>query len=133
QAKARERSGASALHLHNSRRRVPVRAVSRRQRLRDAILWITVLAATTAILIPFRAELDKAHIALVLLLVVLGAGAQGGRALGLGIGAASFLVFDWFFLPPLYTFVIANPLDWLLLFAFLATGIGAAPLAHPRA
>ena len=104
--------------------------MSRRQRLRDAILWITVLAATTAILIPFRAELDKAHIALVLLLVVLGAGAQGGRALGLGIGAASFLVFDWFFLPPLYTLVIANPLDWLVLFAFLATSIVAAQLLH---
>jgi two-component system sensor histidine kinase KdpD len=89
-----------------------------------------VLAVTTAILIPFRAELDKAHITLVLLLVVLGAGAQGGRALGIGIGAASFLVFDWFFLAPLHTFVIANPLDWLVLFAFLATSIVAAQLLH---
>jgi two-component system sensor histidine kinase KdpD len=89
-----------------------------------------VLAVTTAILIPFRAELDKAHITLVLLLVVLGAGAQGGRALGIGIGAASFLVFDWFFLAPLHTLVIANPLDWLVLFAFLATSIVAAQLLH---
>jgi two-component system sensor histidine kinase KdpD len=104
--------------------------VSRRRRLRDAILWLAVLAATTASLIPFRAELDKAHISLVLLLVVLGAGAQGGRALGVGIGAVSFLVFDWFFLPPLHTLIIANPLDWLVLFAFLATSIVAAQLLH---
>ncbi len=104
--------------------------MSRRRRLRDATLWLVVLAVTTAILIPFRAELDKAHITLVLLLVVLGAGAQGGRALGVGIGAASFLVFDWFFLQPLHTFVIANPLDWLVLFAFLATSIVAAQLLH---
>jgi len=104
--------------------------VSRRRRLRDATLWLVVLAVTTAILIPFRAELDKAHITLVLLLVVLGAGAQGGRALGIGIGAASFLVFDWFFLAPLHTLVIANPLDWLVLFAFLATSIVAAQLLH---
>jgi two-component system sensor histidine kinase KdpD len=104
--------------------------VSRRRRLRDAILWLAVLAATTASLIPFRAELDKAHITLVLLLVVLGAGAQGGRALGVGIGAVSFLVFDWFFLPPLHTLIIANPLDWLVLFAFLATSIVAAQLLH---
>jgi two-component system sensor histidine kinase KdpD len=104
--------------------------VSRDRRLRDALLWLAVLAATTAMLIPFRAELDKAHITLVLLLVVLGAGAQGGRAIGVGIGAASFLVFDWYFLPPLRTLVIANPLDWLILFAFLATSIVAAQLLH---
>lgn len=104
--------------------------MSRRRRLRDATLWLVVLAVTTAILIPFRAELDKAHITLVLLLVVLGAGAQGGRALGIGIGVASFLLFDWFFLTPLHTFVIANPLDWLVLFAFLATSIVAAQLLH---
>jgi two-component system, OmpR family, sensor histidine kinase KdpD len=104
--------------------------VSGRRRLRDAVLWLAVLAATTAILVPFRAELDKAHISLVLLLVVLGAGAQGGRVLGVGIGVASFLVFDWFFLPPFYTLVITNPLDWLVLFAFLATSIVAAQLLH---
>ncbi|MFI5245899.1 MAG: DUF4118 domain-containing protein, partial [Gemmatimonadales bacterium] len=104
--------------------------MNRKRRLRDAALWLAVLALTTAALAPFRAELDKAHISLVLLLVVLGAGAQGGRALGVGIGAVSFLVFDWFFLPPLYTFVIANPLDWLVLFAFLATSIVAAQLLH---
>jgi two-component system sensor histidine kinase KdpD len=104
--------------------------VSRRKRLQDALLWLTVLAATTAALVPFRESLDKAHIALVLLLVVLGAGAQGGRVLGVGVGAASFLVFDWFFLPPLHTLIIANPLDWLVLFAFLVTSIVAAQLLH---
>ncbi len=104
--------------------------MTRQRRLRDAVLWFAVLAATTAILVPFRAELDKAHITLVLLLVVLGAGAQGGRMLGVGIGAASFLIFDWFFLPPLHTLVIANPLDWLVLIAFLATSIVAAQLLH---
>jgi two-component system, OmpR family, sensor histidine kinase KdpD len=98
--------------------------------MRDAVLWFAILAVTTAALVPFRAELDKAHITLVLLLVVLGAGAQGGRVLGVAIGAASFLVFDWFFLPPLHTLVIANPLDWLVLIAFLATSIVAAQLLH---
>ncbi len=104
--------------------------MTRQRRVRDALIWLAVLAATTTALIPFRAQLDKAHITLVLLLVVLGAGAQGGRVLGVGIGAASFLVFDWFFLPPLHTLVIANPLDWLVLFAFLATSVVAAQLLH---
>ncbi|MFI5230933.1 MAG: ATP-binding protein [Gemmatimonadales bacterium] len=100
------------------------------RRIRDAALWLAVLAATTAAMIPFRASLDKAHITLVLLLVVLGAGAQGGRVLGVGVGAASFLVFDWFFLSPLHTLVISNPLDWLVLIAFLVTSIVAAQLLH---
>jgi two-component system sensor histidine kinase KdpD len=104
--------------------------VTTARRLRDAALWLAILAVTTAAMIPFRAELDKAHITLVLLLVVLGAGAQGGRVLGVGVGAASFLVFDWFFLAPFHTFVIANPLDWLVLFAFLVTSIVAAQLLH---
>jgi len=106
--------------------------VTTRRRLLDALLWIAVLAATTAILIPLRPTLDKAHITLVLLLVVLGAGAQGGRVLGVGIGGAAFLVFDWYFLPPLHHFVVANPLDWLVLFAFLATSIVASQLLHLR-
>src|ERR1019366_331791 len=46
----------------------------------------------------------------------------------IGIGVASFLLFDWFFLTPLHTFVIANPLDWLALFAFFAPSIVAAQL-----
>jgi two-component system sensor histidine kinase KdpD len=104
--------------------------VSGRKQLRDALLWLAVLAVTTAVLVPFRLQLDKAHIALVLLLVVLGAGAQGGRVIGVGIGVASFLLFDWYFLPPFYTLVIANPLDWLVLVAFLATSVVAAQLLH---
>jgi two-component system sensor histidine kinase KdpD len=102
------------------------------QRLRDAALWLAILAAATAAMIPFRAELDKAHITLVLLLVVLGAGAHGGRVLGIVVGAGSFLALDWFFLPPLHHFVVANPLDWLVLLAFLATSIVAAQLVHLR-
>ncbi len=104
--------------------------MSGRGRVRDALLWLAVLAVTTAVLVPFRLQLDKAHITLVLLLVVLGAGAQGGRVIGVGIGVASFLLFDWFFLPPFYTLVIANPLDWLVLVAFLATSVVAAQLLH---
>jgi two-component system sensor histidine kinase KdpD len=98
--------------------------------VRQAAGWALVLAATTAVLLPFRSELDKAHISLVLLLVVLGAGAAGGRILGLLAAAASFLLFDWFFLPPYGTLTVANPLDWVVLIAFLVTSVVAAQLLH---
>jgi two-component system sensor histidine kinase KdpD len=98
--------------------------------VRQAAGWALVLAATTAVLLPFRSELDKAHISLVLLLVVLGAGAAGGRILGLLAAAASFLLFDWFFLPPYGTLTVTNPLDWVVLIAFLVTSVVAAQLLH---
>ncbi len=93
-----------------------------------AVLWLAATAGVAAAMLPVRARLDKAHVALVFLLVVLGASASGGRALGLGVAGAAFLLFDWFFLPPYGTLVIADPLDWLVLVAFLATSAVAAQL-----
>ncbi len=77
-----------------------------------------------------RASLDKAHVALVYLLVVLGASAAGGRALGLTVAGIGFLCFDLFFLPPYNTLTITNPLDWLVLIAFLVTSAVAAQLLY---
>jgi two-component system sensor histidine kinase KdpD len=93
-------------------------------------LWLVALAAEAAIMLPFRARLDKAHVALLLLLVPLGGSAAGGRAVGLGLAAASFLVFNWFFLAPYHTLVVADPLDWLILAAFLTTSAVAAQLLY---
>jgi two-component system sensor histidine kinase KdpD len=76
----------------------------------------------------FRFELDKAHMALVYLLVVLGASARNGRAVGLTIAFLCFLAFNFFLLPPFHTFRIENPLDWLVLGTFLVTGAVAAEL-----
>jgi two-component system, OmpR family, sensor histidine kinase KdpD len=91
---------------------------------------LLALVATTAVLLLLRGRLDKAHIALVYLLVVLGGSAAGGRTLGIVLSVAVFLAFNFLFLPPYRTFVIADPLDWLVLFVFLVTGIVAAQLLY---
>jgi len=96
----------------------------------EALFWAGVLALVTASLQPIREDLDKAHVAMVLLLVVLGAGARGGRVLGITVGLAAFVVFDWFFIPPFGTLRLANPLDWLVLITFLVTSVVAAELLH---
>jgi len=95
-----------------------------------ALRWLAVLAVATLLLFVVRARLDKAHVALAYLLVVLGASSDGGRAIGLGIAATAFLAFNYLFLPPYYTFVIADPLDWLVLLAFLITSAVAAQLLY---
>ena len=63
-----------------------------------------------------------------LLLVVLGASARGGRLLGLGISGLAFVAFDYWFLPPYGTLAVTDPRDWLVLIAFLVTSVVAARL-----
>lgn len=93
-------------------------------------LWLALLAVVTGLMFHFRGALDKAHVTLALLLLVLGASAAGGRALGLTVAALGFLAFDAFFLPPYQTLTITNPLDWLVLIAFLITSVVATQLLY---
>jgi two-component system sensor histidine kinase KdpD len=89
-----------------------------------------VLALAVAALVPFRARLDKSHITLALLLVVLASAADGGRRTGLLTAGLAFLGFNWFFLPPYGTLVISDPLDLFVLLAFLGTSVVASHLFH---
>ncbi len=101
-----------------------------RARLRDFALWFGVLALATIAMLSVRTHLDKAHVALIYLLVVLGASGVAGRLVGLSVVTAAFLLFNFFFLPPYTTLAIYNPLDWLVLITFLATSIVAAQLLY---
>lgn len=95
--------------------------------------WVAgfvALAAVTAAMLAFRSRLDKAHTALIYLLVVLAGSVRGGRPLGLALAGSAFLLFNWFFLPPYGTFIIVNPLDWLVLLAFLIVSVVAAQMLH---
>lgn len=92
------------------------------------VAWLAALLAASVALRNVRELLDKAHVVIVLLLVVLGGSAAGGRRLGVVLAVGGFLIFNFWFLPPYNTFVIADPLDWLVLLAFLVTGIVAAQL-----
>ena len=92
------------------------------------VLSFAALAIVTAVLLLLRGALGKAHIALAYLLVVLVGSAAGGGLLGVALSIAAFVCFNYLFLPPYATLVIADPLDWLVLVAFLVTGIVAAQL-----
>ncbi|HJQ54442.1 MAG TPA: ATP-binding protein [Gemmatimonadaceae bacterium] len=90
-----------------------------------AALGIAALALYTV-----RSQLGEAHVALVFLLVVLGASAAGGRMLGVSTSIVAFVLFDWLFLPPYKTLLVRNPFDWLVLIAFLITSVVAAQLLY---
>jgi two-component system, OmpR family, sensor histidine kinase KdpD len=95
-----------------------------------AARWLLVAALTTGALWLMRDTLDKAHMALAFLLVVLAASARHGRRLGFALAIVSFLCFNFFLLPPYHTFHVAEPLDWAVLATFLITGGVAAQLLY---
>jgi K+-sensing histidine kinase KdpD len=97
---------------------------------REWLLWFAVLALVTAVLLSVRRRLNEAHVALAYLLVVQGGSARGGRPLGMALAAAAFVCFDVLFLPPFGRLTIEDPLNWLVLLAFLATSILSAQLLY---
>jgi two-component system sensor histidine kinase KdpD len=88
------------------------------------------VAVCTLVLWAVRDAAHEAHMALAYLLIVLGGSARNGRWVGLVLAVASFLAFNFFLLPPYYTLVIEDPLDWWVLLSFLITGMVAAQLFH---
>ena len=101
---------------------------ARRASVQQWLTWFGVLVLVCAAMLALRGRLDKSHITLALLLVVLLGSAAAGRAVGIALSFTAFLAFDALFLPPYNTLVIADPLDWLALIAFLVTGVTAAEL-----
>jgi len=92
--------------------------------------WLAATAALTAAMASVRVELERVHVALAYLLLVLAAGARETRALGLAVAVAAFLGFNFFFLPPYQTFGVADRRDWLVLFTFLAVAAVSTQLLH---
>jgi len=92
------------------------------------VSWLLVLVVVTALLIPFRADIEQAHVVLIYLLVVLCGSASGGRIFGLVLACSGFLLIDYYFQPPFDTITVDKGLDWIVLLAFLATSVVATQL-----
>jgi two-component system, OmpR family, sensor histidine kinase KdpD len=95
---------------------------------RGWLLAASVLALVTTGLLLVRDSVDKTHVALAYLVVVLAFSSRGGRALGVSLSVAAFLCFNFFFLLPYYRLTIADPLDWSVLGAFLVASLVASQL-----
>jgi len=90
--------------------------------------WLVVTAVATAIMASAVSQIDQVHIALTYLLIVLGASASGGRALGFTLAFLASLLLDVYFQPPFGIFGFSKPLDLLTLAAFLVTSLVATHL-----
>ncbi|MGH9801500.1 MAG: DUF4118 domain-containing protein, partial [Blastocatellia bacterium] len=87
------------------------------------------IAAETAALAPFHDRFSSTTVALALLLIVLFAATGWGSRPALVAAILGVLCFNFFFLPPVHTFTIADPQNWIALAAFLITAVTAGQLS----
>jgi K+-sensing histidine kinase KdpD len=109
---------------------LPVRAVkSWQQYLVDALLAVAGTLVVTGIIYGYHLYPTIPNISIVYLLVILVLASTRGRVAALVASVVAFLSFDFFLVPPLYTFVISRWEEWIALFVFLATALIASQLA----
>ena len=89
---------------------------------------LATIAAVTAVC--FRLHLNPTTVALVFLVAVLLASAYWGLRYAMAMAFAATAAFNFFFLPPVGTFTIADPQNWVALFAFIVTALVASNLGE---
>src|SRR3981081_4481919 len=74
-------------------------------------------------------KVNQTTVALTFLLAILAVSAVWGMAVAIFMSLAAMLAFNYFFLPPVGTFTIADPQNWVALLAFLLTAIFGSQLS----
>ena len=99
------------------------------QYLVDSLLALGGSLIVTGIIYAFHLYPTIPNISIVYLLVILALASTRGRYAAILAAVVAFLSFDFFLVPPLYTFVIARSEEWIALFVFLATALVTSQLA----
>ena len=95
-------------------------ALPRRRVLIGWLLALAGLPVLTAVLAQLRDHLQLPSVLLLFLLLVAAVAAVGGLWPALAAAIAGFLLVNWYFTPPLYTFTISEGENILALVVFLA-------------
>ncbi len=98
---------------------------------RQAIRYLAIIAAIAAItMVGFRLHVNPTTVALMFLVVVLLTSARWGLRYALAMALGATAAFNFFFLPPVGTFTISDPQNWVALFAFIITAFVGSNLAE---
>lgn len=98
----------------------------------SGLLLLGAVALTgliTALHAAWIGESNPTIVALSYLLVVLVVAATATRSVAIATSILAFVCFNFFFLPPVGTFTIADPLNWVALFTLLTVSIVASHLS----
>jgi two-component system, OmpR family, sensor histidine kinase KdpD len=100
-----------------------------RQYLLDTALAATSVLLLTYIISAFHLYPRIPNVSIIYLLIVLPLASTRGRYASILASLIAFFSFDFFIIPPLFTFVIYRVEEWIALFVFLATAIFTGQLA----
>ncbi len=102
------------------------------KRIVDAGRWLLIAGVLAGIVALYRHvfRANPTTVALTLLLLILALAAYWGLRYAVVASVAAAVLLNYFFLPPLYTFTIADTQNWVALLAFLSTAIFASHLSN---
>jgi two-component system sensor histidine kinase KdpD len=92
-------------------------------------LGLSGIAAVTLTYSRWSQTSNSTTVSMSFLIVVLLVAATAHLWVAIATSIAAMLCFNYFFLPPLATFTIADPTNWVALFAFLAASLIASNLS----
>ena len=107
------------------------RAIMRRVPLQDLAVLIGSLVSLAAVagLMRRLPDVSTTTVSLAFLLVVLATATIGRLWSAIVVALAAMLALNFFFLPPLGTLTVADPQNWIALFAFLVVALIASNLS----
>src|SRR5258707_9352718 len=89
------------------------------------------LVVLAVIIVIYRhvLQVNQTTVALSFLLAILAVSAVWGMAVSVFMSVLAMLSFNYFFLPPIGTFTVTDPQNWVALLAFLLTSITGSQLS----
>jgi len=97
--------------------------------------WTGYVAALGAVVVVsfsiglVRGVLHVGNLSMLYLIAVLATAIAFGRGPAVLVSVASFLTFNWFFVEPLHSFWVSDPVEWIALVLFLLTATLTGQLA----
>src|SRR5437773_3060548 len=99
------------------------------QTLARVLGTLLIIAAITAFYFFIFNQANSITIAMTFLLATLGVATAWGLLVAIVPSVAGMLCFIFFFLPPIFTFYLADTQNWVALFVFLVTAVVASQLS----
>ena len=98
---------------------------------REAVRWlVATLAAVLTAFILLRMGVNAISAGMIFLVLVVWSATQAGIRLSLYIAVLCAIFFDYFFLPPYHTFVLAGGREWVAMVSFVASSLVAGRVAE---
>lgn len=102
------------------------------QRVTAITRWMLAFGALAGIVVLYRRwfHVNPTTVALTLLLFILVLAARWSLRYAVAVSIVATVCYNFYFLPPIGTFTISDPENWLALLAFLATSVIGSRLAQ---